>query len=184
VELLLKDFGIFIENCVDKKSIESFLKSISSLEDMDMRFGTYKRLDINDKTVIDKYNYIESIVIETAKNNLNKIGKNIEDYEKCNNIYKIKTWGLDQEIGFHKDSVGVEVTQIKSPAISIVFYLTEDFEGGEIIFPNKDNEYSDEDIVIKPKAGSIIIFHSDITHRVNKLVSGRRIATDLFLSKK
>jgi len=54
--------------------------------------------------------------------------------------------------------------------ISIVVYLNDDFEGGEIWFPRMDN------LTIKPKAGDIIVFPSTYIyeHASKEMISGTK----------
>jgi len=51
--------------------------------------------------------------------------------------------------------------------ITTLYYLTNDFEDGEIFFPN-------DDISIKPTASSLIVFDSNIKHGVKKVTNGTR----------
>ena len=52
-------------------------------------------------------------------------------------------------MGPHVDSYGDE----RSPVISVVAYLNDDYQGGELYFPNQN-------IKIKPEPGSIVVFPS------------------------
>jgi hypothetical protein len=67
------------------------------------------------------------------------------------NFYKIQKYSNGSYMGPHVDSI--DKTADKSPTISIVLYLNEDYEGGNICFP-------EQGLDIKPKAGSMIIFPS------------------------
>ena len=53
--------------------------------------------------------------------------------------------------------------------ISVVYFLNDDFEGGELFFPNLD-------LLIKPEAGTLVCFPSDhnYIHGVKPVTSGRR----------
>lgn len=55
--------------------------------------------------------------------------------------------------------------------ITAVVYLNDDFEGGELWFP-------DQNILIKPKPGLMVVFPSNkkFPHQVNPITSGRRFA--------
>lgn len=66
-------------------------------------------------------------------------------------FYKIQKYETQAYMGPHVDSI--DKTLDKSPTISIVLYLNEDYEGGNICFP-------EQGLDIKPKAGSMIIFPS------------------------
>jgi predicted 2-oxoglutarate/Fe(II)-dependent dioxygenase YbiX len=55
--------------------------------------------------------------------------------------------------------------------LSVVYFLNEDFAGGELVFPELD-------LLIKPEAGTLICFPSDhnYIHGVNPVTSGHRYA--------
>ena len=53
------------------------------------------------------------------------------------------------------------------PLYTFVSYLNDDYEGGEIEFP-------DLDIKIKPKKGMAAIFDGTLAHKVNEVTSGTR----------
>jgi predicted 2-oxoglutarate/Fe(II)-dependent dioxygenase YbiX len=52
-------------------------------------------------------------------------------------------------MGSHIDSYGDD----RSPILSVVLYLNDNYEGGELYFKNQH-------VIIKPTAGSIVIFPS------------------------
>ena len=58
----------------------------------------------------------------------------------------------------------------------IVIFITDDFDGGEIVYINKG-------ISIKPKAGSLLVHPGDIeySHAVNKFYNGERIVYAAFV---
>lgn len=55
--------------------------------------------------------------------------------------------------------------------VSATIFLNDDFEGGELVFPNHD-------VTIKPEAGKIVLFSSafPFIHRVNPVLRGTRYA--------
>jgi predicted 2-oxoglutarate/Fe(II)-dependent dioxygenase YbiX len=98
----------------------------------------------------------------------NKIEKAVEWYAHNYQIpvklyhepYTILKYSYQQEYKAHYDG-----TTQTARAVSVVIYLNDDYEGGEIEFPNFD-------IKIKPKAGTMILFPSNfaythIAHPVN-----------------
>jgi hypothetical protein len=60
------------------------------------------------------------------------------------------------------------------PTLTILFYLNDDYVGGEIDFPN-------DGLCIKPKAGSIVIFPSEKIHSVLEMSSGKRYMTQTYV---
>ena len=63
------------------------------------------------------------------------------------------------------------------PIFTILLYINEDYEGGEIHFLN-------DNITIKPKAGSVVIFPSNLLHEVKTVISGNRYMTQSYIYEK
>lgn len=91
----------------------------------------------------------------------NQLDKSLYKFNDEN--YYIKKWNADSSMGPHTDGQYNE----DNLALSIVIYLNDSYEGGEINFPEKN-------ITIKPKLGSAVIFSSNILHQVLKIKNGER----------
>ena len=83
---------------------------------------------------------------------------------ETNNI-PIKKWQMGASMGPHADGYDGN----EDLAFSLVLYLNEDYEGGEISFP-------DHNITIKPRKGSLIMFPSQtpFIHEVKPVINGDR----------
>ena len=81
------------------------------------------------------------------------------------NQIPIKKWNQGQSMGPHLDGQDGN----KDLAFSLVTYINDDYEGGEIHFPNQN-------ITLKPAAGSLIMFPSQepYIHEVKPIISGTR----------
>jgi hypothetical protein len=90
--------------------------------------------------------------------------------------FTIKKYNTDAYMGPHVDTE--DLFDKKQPSISMVFYLNDDYEGGEIEFPNQQ-------IKIKPEAGSLIIFPSyqPYIHDPKPVLSGTKYMIPLFWFK-
>jgi len=64
-----------------------------------------------------------------------------------------------------------------TPKFTIILYINDDYEGGEIHFPN-------ENLTIKPDAGSVLIFPSNLLHEVKTVISGNRYMTQSYIYEK
>lgn len=84
----------------------------------------------------------------------------------------ISKYFTNSELGLHTDSYR------DNAYISACLYLNDDYEGGELVFP-------EQDIVIKPSAGSVVVFPSTepFFHQVNKVTSGEKYICSAFLFK-
>lgn len=89
-------------------------------------------------------------------------GVGIRSYEAFNFV---KYEGAGTHFKIHADHGPTYVT-----TISIVVYLNDDYEGGEIWFPRMDN------LSIKPKAGDIVVFPSTYIyeHASQDMISGTK----------
>ena len=70
----------------------------------------------------------------------------------------------------YKDDIGLDMWEkTLDRDLSVVYFLNDDFVGGELIFP-------DLDLVVKPEAGMLVCFPSDhhYVHGVNPVTSGHR----------
>jgi predicted 2-oxoglutarate/Fe(II)-dependent dioxygenase YbiX len=70
----------------------------------------------------------------------------------------------------YKDDAGLSMWEkTLDRDLSIVYFLNDDFEGGELIFPSLE-------LVIKPRAGTLVCFPSDhnFIHGVNPVSQGHR----------
>ena len=77
-------------------------------------------------------------------------------------------------MGPHVDYEGEGRTTL-IPSVSMVLYLNDNYEGGEIAFPKQN-------ILIKPKAGSLIIFPSNkpYYHDPKPVIAGTKYMVPLF----
>jgi hypothetical protein len=110
--------------------------------------------------------------IKFFSNMLNDIFSVIEkDYEedyyikfKVHQPYKILKYATGGKFDLHIDDAGATFRRA-----STVFYLNDDYEGGEIEFPSFGIKY-------KPEAGDFIMFPSSYAyrHRVTPVTSGTR----------
>jgi hypothetical protein len=83
---------------------------------------------------------------------------NMELKKKFITVSKLTAGGM----GIHKD----DKNQDRDNFICM-FYLNDDYAGGELLFPDFDIKY-------KPNAGDIIIYQSKFQHGVTDLISGNR----------
>jgi predicted 2-oxoglutarate/Fe(II)-dependent dioxygenase YbiX len=175
----LGNYGLYLTNCI--LNIDKILSVCDTLEKNDTRIGSYVLVDQR-KNLIDIWNDIDRVMKKSMLIYANTFNKNINNYIPFQDSYSITTWNVGEDIGFHTDSwIQDGITQ--TPSISIILYFTDNFKGGELVFPNKIHESSNLDLVIKPKAGSVAIFESNTLHRVNTLESGLRVTTGLNFMK-
>lgn len=120
-----------------------------------------------------------SLVYRTLKDSLTKAGKNYAeamgiDYVEPNAI-SISKYSTGAFMGAHIDHYsGSDI----EPLMSAVLYLNDDYEGGELEFP-------EQKVIIKPKAGSIVIFPSvhPFYHQSLTILSGIKYMSPAFWVK-
>ncbi len=70
----------------------------------------------------------------------------------------------------YKDDIGLDMWEkTLDRDLSVVYFLNDNFIGGELVFPELD-------LIIKPEAGTLVCFPSDhyYIHGVNPVISGHR----------
>lgn len=117
----------------------------------------------------DLFAYATGMFHDAILEYFNESGKDILDY-LGSDVYKINSWKTDINLPEHLDTIqygDLEQSSGPRPSINVLAYLTEDYEDGEIFF-------SEVGVSIRPKAGSVVIFDSDLMHGVNAVKSGER----------
>jgi hypothetical protein len=124
-------------------------KYLSSSSEVQFVFGHIK----NSLTFTTDH-YIATLGLEPAKMSMITISK----------------YNEGAELGPHTDYY------MNSSYLSAVLYLNDNYEGGELYFP-------DQDVRIKPSAGSIVVFPSTdpFSHQSEKIISGEKYISSVFL---
>jgi Rps23 Pro-64 3,4-dihydroxylase Tpa1-like proline 4-hydroxylase len=89
--------------------------------------------------------------------------------------FGINKYNVGVHMGAHVDAYdGAEDTS----TVSMVMYLNDDYEGGEIEFPNHG-------ISLKPEAGSVVVFASEgVLHDPKPTISGTKYMVPIFFFKR
>jgi predicted 2-oxoglutarate/Fe(II)-dependent dioxygenase YbiX len=175
IDTLIGDKGLYITDCIDQASIEALLKLDKTMKQDEMiHFYTSQYRDEWDKSLVE---YLNKATRDAFLEYFNKFGGSILDY-LVYDVYRINTWKTGIELHPHVDAKknpGYNQASSPRPSVSGLIYLTNDYEGGEIYFP-------EQQLSIKPESGSIILFDSTLLHGVNEVKSGIRktISCNLF----
>lgn len=145
-------------------------------------YGFKKEGSIFNKCIINEYDNQCLEILKYIKN----ISENcISDYVKKTkaeeivlpNHFFINKYNTGEYMGPHVDSG--DPTDKRHPYISGVLYLNNDYDGGELYFKNQE-------ITIKPEAGSMVIFPSyePYIHHAKVVLSGNKYISPFFWFKK
>jgi len=106
----------------------------------------------------------------------------LEDLDVSRAMYQILQKG--DELGYHTDAYG-GVDGYDEAHYSALVYLTDDYEGGEILFYDQLPDGSETSVAYKPEIGTLIYFKGDrnTPHSVNKVISGERSNIILFYKR-
>lgn len=149
--------------------------------DTDRVYGSYKNAlfsNSKDTTDVDRRCAYVSDIIKKIADFCSK------DFCEKTNIeqgflpdpFSIRKYNTDVSMGQHTDSG--DNNGILTPTISMVMYLNDDYDGGEINFINQN-------ISIKPEAGSLILFpsHEPYLHDPRPVLKGNKYMIPLFWFK-
>jgi hypothetical protein len=163
-----------INEFISKKSAEeinNFLRSTATVNPMGVlskQLHPFSQF-VNDPG-IEVYNGVKEIVDAIQ----NKFGFAADKISINRVLYQVLREG--EELGYHTDAYG-GVDGYGVIGYSALLYLTDDYEGGEILFYDNDTPTS-----YKPELGTLIYFKGDenYPHSVNKIISGERANIILF----
>jgi len=181
-EIVLRHNGIFEWNLASQRSNEIISACLLKNWDSYTNEG-------GGETVIGRCTYVsknEDLYNEI----LNVYSKCLEEYCFENSLefnnknldsgsWLVREYLQGTTMSLHSDGYAYvkENGEFTPPELTILFYLNDDYEGGEIIFP-------EDNLKIKPKADSVIIFPSKKVHGVLELISGKRYMTQTYVLPK
>lgn len=107
--------------------------------------------------------YIDKALLKMQEEYMVKLEHSLDDHW-------IVKWSAGNDMTIHADDDVVSVLQVSG-----VMYFSNDYEGGEIVFPKQE-------ISIKPGMGDLVIFPGNLTypHGVNTMISGHRYSLPLW----
>jgi hypothetical protein len=158
------------DDSVDTDFISKWMTWKSSNEEETL-YGYQKMLNADyekiGKSPSAKERYILNSFISNMKfcSTMYKQYNNIAEDVNIDTDAAIKKYVVGASMGAHADQSGGDLNL----KYSLVAYLNDDYDGGELSFPNQN-------IVLKPKAGSIVIFPSGepYFHESRELKSGTK----------
>lgn len=93
-------------------------------------------------------------------------------------------YGVGQSLPYHQDwtlSEWVMKHNLPIVHLSSVFYINDDYEGGELLFSSKKMDGYDHDVLsLKPKAGTIVFFDALQWHASSPVENGFKYASTNF----
>ena len=117
-----------------------------------------------------------SEILDLIKKYSDKTLTEFKNFFKEDDLYISAFWmvllGKDTKINAHRDN-HIEAEHLYKSA---VLYLSDDFDGGYLEFINNN-------LTLKPKKFSLIMFESTIEHRVTNIKRGARYALPMWASK-
>jgi hypothetical protein len=161
-----KDYGIKVfENFVTDEDCNYLINFLNNTEDSFGRINSIRKINLRPESEI-----IKNILL----NVLNKTKKEFNNDNLFITSYMISSYEPGYEMGVHLDTEDMR----ECNKISMVLYLNNDFEGGDIVFPIIDFKHS-------PKAKELVCFLSEPrenAHGVEVIKSGRRYVMPIFIT--
>ena len=175
-----KDFIFHKENAISKSSCDKIIKLFedSSGKERIENNGTpnFTQLNLNQN---EKWVELITPLSGTVVTNLHEYQQINNSFSQffperiCLEEFRIKCYDVDDGFDVH-----VDVTDKESSirALAFLYYLNDDFIGGETIFPQHN-------LTIKPKSGSLIIFPPtwQYPHKGQLLKKGKKYIMSTYL---
>ena len=170
----LKSNIVIIENFISK---EDCLLVLNSLDDS-IQWRSNTMSGIPDKVSVNLYEKVDAYKI--LKDALDRLQYTIEMHfgrELEEGFPGIRVWSKGEYQPLHADGEDPEGNPNEAYIVDYgsVIYLNDDYEGGEIYFP-------DQEIDFKPKAGTVVFFPSNnmFIHGVKEITNGERYTSPQF----
>lgn len=172
-----KENIVIVENFIDSKDldkIQDFCKNLNSFNSIPG--DPWDNRVCGDMT-IKQINPEISAIVSRYQNQLKNIIENRFNVLLNNNVPYIVAWRVGDGQAPHADKELPDGTPNNYPGndIASLMYLTDEYSGGEIYFPNQN-------LTIRPKVGSAIFFPGDkeYLHGVNTVAEGIRFTSPAF----
>ena len=149
--------------------IDRLLKSGIAPQDLISQSGTItgKEYKVDSNTYI--FNQLNTPVLKAVFEFAKFHNVSMDDIEDKHNSFSIRSYLPGVSMSPHTDTKFDTPEMINGiePFATICLYLSDNYEGGEIGFPEID-------FYLKPKAGTLVIFKGNTIHEVKELISGDR----------
>jgi len=175
---MLFDYVTVIPNCISQQLIQYYL-SLRTTETSPALTGYSDNQKTNLDYRVTNWIPISPEIVSNTHHAITQLYNNqlIQKYKQpIKNIEPTQFlyYNVGGKYDVHNDSedfVNGKLTRVCERDISVLIYLNDDYEGGELEFP-------DWGIYMKPKAGTLIAFPSyiDFSHRVHPVTKGKRFS--------
>ena len=167
----------YIPNALSEDLISLFSNYLDSIDEE----GNIFESDISNQEVVNGIGeYMEIVKQMVIENYTDKYGVPIKDRPAFR--LHLTKWGMLNGFSMpvHSDAETPDGTAAVRGGfylnnITTLTYITTDYDGGNIFFPDFDVEFS-------PEAGSLLMFPSRYRHGIRKLEGGRRYTVPMFFS--
>lgn len=137
------------------------------------RVGAVRMLDLrnNDRVILDDPDYAD-MLWHRLKPMIPPTFHNVWRASGLNERLRFYRYDVGQQFDWHCDG-NFWRSQQEESHFTFMIYLNEEFEGGETAFRELP-EFRSEDLVVKPKTGTALIFHHPVCHRGAPVLAGRK----------
>ena len=197
-EILTPDIHYYTEVFDNPEELIKEIELMDQFQDMGSQISKWEPWNSSCKTV--QYGYEKTINYKNVLNNNNRDRHNskfasmihyraiqiAEEYALAHQIdlgdlpthCKIYKYNNSTEMGPHTDWDPDYSPQHLTGTVSIVFYLNDNYQGGDLAFPN-------DNLSVKPKPGSAVVFKSHgILHEPLPTTEGTKYMVAIFFFRK
>ncbi len=115
--------------------------------------------------------YLFNLMPELVQNINDRIKRMFKSYLNILEISSFQRLRTGDTVNYHTDNGGSE----KDNKFGIVIYINDNYDGGEIHYPEIDIKYH-------PKSGDMVIHNANIDHGVTEVTNGTRYMMTCFVS--
>lgn len=167
---VIEDTDSFLNEHTSITKWKNWVSSDGSYEFGHQKFITDKIKEEKNIDLLYINNTIKNAIEEVSKDYANKFNIDLGYLTPIS----ISKYSKSKEMGKHVDSYGDD----REPVLSVVVYLNDNYVGGDLYFV-------DQQVSIKPEAGSIVVFPSvePYYHESRKIIAGTKYMSPGFWYK-
>jgi Rps23 Pro-64 3,4-dihydroxylase Tpa1-like proline 4-hydroxylase len=167
-----KEFKSFILDEINKLSFDNYQNNPLKKDESNSYDFLIKPVDKSNEKLYEIVYDLNEHMLETLNKTLD--AKHVSQWEDSSYCGIVTCYNPGNFFMDHNDTIYVE--EDKKMTYTCVYYVNEDFDGGNLFFPSLN-------LTVKPIENSLVLIPSELIHRAEEIKNGKKIISTTFFRK-